>query len=94
MPPIYVDVCHNNHAALQLLIELKNLKRIYKKKIIAIFNIQKNKEYKKIFLTLSEIIDFWKIPIINDESIMFNNDSSKNFLNKKIFLMVIHLKIF
>ena len=27
MPPIYVDVCHNNHAALQLLIELKNLKR-------------------------------------------------------------------
>ena len=83
MPPIYVDVCHNNHAALQLLIELKNLKRRYKKKIIAIFNIQKNKEYKKIFVTLSEIIDFWKIPIINDESIMFNNESSKNFLNKK-----------
>jgi len=83
IPPIYVDVCHNNHAALQLLIELKNLKIRYKKKIIAIFNIQKSKEYKKIFQTLSEIIDFWKIPIINDESFMFNNNSSKSFLNKK-----------
>ena len=43
MPPIYVDVCHNNYAALQLLIELKNLKKDIKKKIIAIFNIQKQR---------------------------------------------------
>jgi dihydrofolate synthase/folylpolyglutamate synthase len=82
-PPIYVDVCHNNHAALELSIELKKLKIKYKKKIIAIFNIQKNKEYKKIFSTLNPVIDFWKVPIINDESLVFNNNLSNNLLNKK-----------
>ena len=57
IPPIYVDVCHNHHAALQLLIELKKLKMTYKKKIIGIFNIKKNKEYQKIFSTLKKIIE-------------------------------------
>lgn len=83
IPPTYVDVCHNNHAAQQLLIELKKLKIIYKKRIIAIFNVQKSKDYKKMFSTLNPIIDFWKIPIINDESLMFNSNTSNNFLNKK-----------
>ena len=30
-PQIYVDVCHNNHAAQQLSKELKKIKKIYKK---------------------------------------------------------------
>ena len=83
IPQIYVDVCHNNHAAQQLLKEIKKIKKRYKKKIIAIFNVQKNKDYKKIFSTLNPIIDFWKIPIIKDESLIFNNNSSKSLLNKK-----------
>ena len=45
--------------------------------------MQKNKEYKKIFSTLNSVIDFWKIPIIKDESLVFNNNSSKKLLNKK-----------
>ena len=82
-PQIYVDVCHNNHAAKQLTKELKKLKIIYKKKIIAIFNTQKNKEYKKIFLTLNPVVDFWKIPISTDETLIFNENSSSRPLNKK-----------
>ena len=82
-PQLYVDVCHNNHAAQQLSKELKKLKKRYKKKIIAIFNVQKNKEYKKIFSTLNSVIDFWKIPISKDESLVFNENSSSSLLNKK-----------
>ncbi len=81
--PIYIDVCHNNHAAMQLSKELKKLKIIYKKKIIAIFNVQKNKEYKKIFSTLNPIIDYWKIPIIKDETLILNTNFPNSFLNKK-----------
>ena len=82
-PQIYVDVCHNNHAAQQLSKELKKIKKRYKKKIIAIFNVQKNKEYKKIFSTLNSVIDFWKIPTSKDESLVFNENSSSSLLNKK-----------
>jgi len=82
-PQLYVDVCHNNHAAQQLSKELKKLKKRYKKKIIAIFNIQKNKDYKKIFSTLNSVIDFWKIPISKDESLVFNENSSSSLLNNK-----------
>jgi len=82
-PQLYVDVCHNNHAAQQLSKELKKLMKRYKKKIIAIFNIQKNKDYKKIFSTLNSVIDFWKIPISKDESLVFNENSSSSLLNNK-----------
>ena len=82
-PQIYVDVCHNNHAAQQLSKELKKIKKRYKKNIIAIFNVQKNKEYKKIFSTLNSVIDFWKIPTSKDESLVFNENSSSSLLNKK-----------
>ena len=82
-PQLYVDVCHNNHAAQQLSKELKKLKKRYKKKIIAIFNVQKNKEYKKIFSTLNSVIDFWKIPTSKDESLVFNENSSSSLLNNK-----------
>ena len=58
--------------------ELKKIKIIYKKKIIAIFNVQKNKEYKKIFSTLNPVIDYWKIPIVKDESLIFNENSSNS----------------
>ena len=82
-PLIYVDVCHNNHAAKQLSNELKKLKVIYKKKIIAIFNVQKNKEYKKIFSTLNPIIDYWKMPIVKGETLIFNTNFQNSFLKKK-----------